>query len=445
MTYAEIKQDKKDLHEIVAAAVDPGNDEDKDYRFAFYAVADDPMAYDIPRDSRLFDVALWADAHQDDAIRILRTPDRVSESINFQRGKDPKQALGVGLLGQRGLTIDHGYVRKGPRRIAPIVDIVQALTNYYKWKKIDRAIFRFPADAVPVKFLATARPGEEMDWPEQGYRKISYEEIVAEIITLAQNDPDFVDWIKPSVISYEWDNWQPLLEEVNFERGMDPKRAMGLGLVKVKGDRGVGDYMVRLIKPYEGDDAAPGEEVWEIEYTNDTELEGARGYAYKYPSSHVLSMRGYWGEIDAFINESVNFERGKDPLVALDAGVSKLLKQYSLGSRTGFTPRERSFIFNTLNLPPSEIYQLGFAGEVDYDAWHHNDYTGELDILVANGKVLSRNKINKDVETILSDTKIGKIAKIIFDGEGAYFFSGKEPAIRLELWKINRDEWESLP
>nr|HPI82948.1 hypothetical protein [Candidatus Paceibacterota bacterium] len=80
MTYAEIKQDKKDLHEIVAAAVDPGNDEDKDYRFAFYAVADDPMAYDIPRDSRLFDVALWADAHQDDAIRILRTPDRVSES-----------------------------------------------------------------------------------------------------------------------------------------------------------------------------------------------------------------------------------------------------------------------------------------------------------------------------------------------------------------------------
>ncbi|HNS71592.1 MAG TPA: hypothetical protein PKK07_02615, partial [bacterium] len=376
---------------------------------------------------------------------FLQVTDIIKESVNFQRGKDPKQALGVGLLGQRGLTIDHGYVRKGPRRIAPIVDIVQALTNYYKWKKIDRAIFRFPADAVPVKFLATARPGEEMDWPEQGYRKISYEEIVAEIITLAQNDPDFVDWIKPSVISYEWDNWQPLLEEVNFERGMDPKRAMGLGLVKVKGDRGVGDYIVRLIKPYEGDDAAPGEEVWEIEYTNDTELEGARGYAYKYPSSHVLSMRGYWGEIDAFINESVNFERGKDPLVALDAGVSKLLKQYSLGSRTVFTPRERSFIFNTLNLPPSEIYQLGFAEEVDYDAWHHKDYTGELDILVANGKVLSRNKINKDVEIILSDTKIGKIAKIIFDGEGAYFFSGKEPAISLELWKVNRDEWESLP
>lgn len=97
MTYAEIRQDRKDLQEIVAAAINPGDDEDKDYSFAFYAVADDPMAYDISRESRLFDVALWADQHQKDAIRILRTPDRISESVNFERGIDPKKSAKIGL------------------------------------------------------------------------------------------------------------------------------------------------------------------------------------------------------------------------------------------------------------------------------------------------------------------------------------------------------------
>jgi len=322
MTYAEIRQDKKDLQEIVAAAVDPSENQDKDYRFAFYAVADDPMAYDIPRGSRLFDVALWADGHQEEAVRILRTPDRVSESANFERGMNPKQAVGIGVLGRKGLSIVHGYVRKGSRRIASVVDIVQALSNYYRENKIDRAIFRFPANTEPLEFLATARPGEEMDWPEQGYRKISYEEIVTELILLAQNDPDFVRWIKPSVMNYEWENWQPLLEDVNFERGLDPKRAMGLGIVKVKGDRGYGDYMVRLIKPYKGDDAAPGEDVWEIEYA-DGEYAGYNTYAYKYPNSHILTLRGYWGEIDAFIkhkNESIDFKRGLEPKRALGIG-----------------------------------------------------------------------------------------------------------------------------
>jgi len=80
MTYAEIKQDKKDLENIVEASLDKlynnAGYTDKDYSFAFYTVADDPMAYDISRDSRLFTVALWADQHAKDAIRILRTEDR---------------------------------------------------------------------------------------------------------------------------------------------------------------------------------------------------------------------------------------------------------------------------------------------------------------------------------------------------------------------------------
>ena len=316
MTYPEIKQNKKDLQEIVAAAIDlpHGGLDDRDYKFAFYAVADDPMAYDIQKDLRLYDVALWADAHQKEAISILRTPDIVSESVNF-------------------------------------------------------------------------------------------------------------------------------------ERGMDPKRAMGLGAVKVKGDRGVGDYTVRLIKPYQGFDCAPGEEVWEIKYL-DREFEGAKGYAYKYPASHILTLRGYWGEIDAFIegiNEDVNFERGMDPIKAMDAGVSKLLKPYSLAERTEFTHRESFFITYILGIPASDIYKLGFAGEIDYDTWHFNDYTQNLEDLVHNGNITSRKEIKEAaVKAVISDTMIGRITKIIFDGEGAYYFSDIKPAASLELWKVDRNKWESV-
>jgi hypothetical protein len=59
------------------------------------------MAYDIQRESRLFDVALWADGHKKEAIRILRTPDRVSEGMDFERGVEPKKAAGVGLSAPR--------------------------------------------------------------------------------------------------------------------------------------------------------------------------------------------------------------------------------------------------------------------------------------------------------------------------------------------------------
>jgi len=154
---------------------------------------------------------------------------KVYESIDFRRSLDPKQSIGIGVLGRKGLSISGGYVYKGSQRLASIIDIVQALSNYYKWQRFDRNIFRFPANSAPPEFLVTARPGEKMDWPEQGYRKISYEEIVTELVLLAQNDQDFVYFIKPSVISYEWKAWQPLLENANFERGLDPHRSLRIG------------------------------------------------------------------------------------------------------------------------------------------------------------------------------------------------------------------------
>ena len=43
-------------------------------------------------------------------------------------------------------------------------------------------------------------------------------------------------------------------ESQNFERGQDPKRALGIGAVKVHGDRGANEYNVILLEPYNGQD-----------------------------------------------------------------------------------------------------------------------------------------------------------------------------------------------
>jgi hypothetical protein len=99
-------------------------------------------------------------------------------------------------------------------------------------------------------------------------------------------------------------------ETTRFVRGQDPLDTLEIGrIVKAVGDRGVGEYRVRLIEPYAGQDAQPGEEIWKGNI-----LSTVRNvYVIKFDEEEQKRYPGYWGIIDPFVevSESVNFERGK--------------------------------------------------------------------------------------------------------------------------------------
>ncbi len=94
---------------------------------------------------------------------------------------------------------------------------------------------------------------------------------------------------------------QFVYENLDFERGQDPKDAMELGrVVRVRGDRGSGEFTVRLIEPYEGEDKMEDEEIWIAKDLADGEI----CYIVKYYEGHDDADQ-FFGEIDPFIESDV--------------------------------------------------------------------------------------------------------------------------------------------
>jgi len=262
----------------------------------------------------------------------LRKDEHTNESFNFERGKNPKETIGIGakslLLPHRMDHIipqDQGNAQRIGREIQSIFgknnqelyflgslkELIKREEENPEMQKLSGHMDRFTnignfTTGAGVELIMYATP---------------FGKVVLEYNSFGTNNiwTDFDTIINLGYIKF----FDSVKESVNFERGLDPKKAMGLVVVNVKGDRGYGDYKVKLVRPYKGHDYAPGQDVWEIEYTGDTAWAGSRGYAYKYPDSHYLTLKGYWGEIDAFIedmNESVNFERGLNPKEKLEIG-----------------------------------------------------------------------------------------------------------------------------
>ena len=77
------------------------------------------------------------------------------------------------------------------------------------------------------------------------------------------------------------------------------------------------------------------------------------------------------------IRESVSFERGKDPKDQMNIGAGKLIEPFRMTKEKirGFTKNEIDPVSEMMGLPLDQIYQLGFAGEIDYNKWHHNEWT----------------------------------------------------------------------
>jgi hypothetical protein len=113
--------------------------------------------------------------------------------MNFERGIDPKAALGIGEFGKRGLSYEDPYI-KGSRTQFHIKYLVWILDGWYKYSDEKISIFHFPcnqgfSDDRPP-FVITALPGEPTDYYSM-YRKISYSEIISKFWTLVNESWDF--------------------------------------------------------------------------------------------------------------------------------------------------------------------------------------------------------------------------------------------------------------
>jgi hypothetical protein len=141
--------------------------------------------------------------------------------------------------------------------------------------------------------------------------------------------------------------------------------------------------------------------------------------------------------------ESLEFERGQDPISAMKIGARKLLKSDSLGPRTGWTLLEKMRLSDLLGEDPYDVYILGFAGEIGYSEWHFNKFTEMLAKACVRGKVLDKKKYGDNVY-VLIDTKFGNIVRAQMDEEGLYFYGGLDAALNIGIQDIPQGERESI-
>jgi len=148
-----------------------------------------------------------------------------------------------------------------------------------------------------------------------------------------------------------------------------------------------------------------------------------------------------------YLNESFEFERGKTPQAALGLGkerIKKLLNDDMLGNKTGWTTQEKSYASHPLGKRPEEVYILGFAGEIDYNKWIFNDWTGKLRDLCEEGEIID-TRIHGDNSWLTIMTDVGKIVRAMLDTEGLYYYGDLDTAINLGLHNVPQEKRESMP
>jgi GNAT superfamily N-acetyltransferase len=198
----------------------------------------------------------------------------VYESLAFERGKDPKKSLKLGSLDIEEMKKQYdnlqdlmgsGYGGKLQTKFASeVISLIpRDLINKTGWGNIHYYFGYLPRDIL-----------------------FDFKELIDKYTDLLG-----------------------LKESINFERGMEPKEALGIGrTIWVRGDRGYGLYKARLLIPYEGPDIADDEEAWEIEIL-EGKSKGNKTYAIKNPDNVIEydeeSRNKIWGEIDPFVNNEI--------------------------------------------------------------------------------------------------------------------------------------------
>ena len=257
---------------------------------------------------------------------------KIQENINFERGQDPKTALGIGL----------SYDNLRPGNILSVkkdIDNRRQVGYKIKVKEVTDV----------EKMIGSQRPGKEIDY-----------------VVVDKNGEQISNIQRTWTMGKEWfdehfDIIGLVKESINFERGQDPKSALGIGIIIVNqvwrfssptGLTGMGPgYTERFIEEIlrmAGDDNIPKRYNNVAFKTPDNKLIFLRdllgrnikdeysGKIFKIPQYSEFPAEGnmYYTEkgrvlrdpdqsiIDFTLRENINFERGKDPKTSLGIGLS---------------------------------------------------------------------------------------------------------------------------
>jgi len=216
----------------------------------------------------------------------------VKESINFERGLDPKTSMDVGkshldrkILEETDWAIDidkHGF----------IYEIIELIRNYKGY---------------PILVL---RNKQHESWP---YRAISVRGAFGDY----QLTPEkALDQVKKMIDG----QLNPMRESINFERGMDPKQSMGIGRtvhILLAGEGKSEGFKALVLDPVDDPKVNPGKTIFWVQAL-EGENKGEKIIVRKFDEP----FGKYWGlEWSLALGESVNFERGLDPMRSMDIGM----------------------------------------------------------------------------------------------------------------------------
>jgi hypothetical protein len=261
----------------------------------------------------------------------------ISESANFERGLDPKDAMGIG-------------------------ENTRINSKLYRLKELDREeediILQITAVVEDVErynglWITTRNyPGPQKSYLRNLLKETGLNRYLKGILeeTSCEGNSyfncgtrEYRYEIKKEYQKYFIDTDQ-VNESINFERGMDPKEAMGLGL-----DKGIID-LIKLIKDHpnfdKGSDDYKGHLAFDITkiLTNHFRIAYENFVKDWRRYLDILKSNGLYifvePEMDftifydepvvagkRAINESHNFERGKDPFDAMNIGKKAYLKE----------------------------------------------------------------------------------------------------------------------
>lgn len=158
----------------------------------------------------------------DDAIlKIKFNPNKLKESLNFEKGHDPIKTLNVGR---------DRKVKAGDQ-----------ISVFYNGKNY---IVTAVDDEKESKGEVCVRGGDfcrEPEFESRTFKRISIRDKTGEIFTAEAKE----SWDNEGNTIWPWkiDKWdRPVLESINFERGMEPKKAMKVGLKSPRKFENIEDF-----------------------------------------------------------------------------------------------------------------------------------------------------------------------------------------------------------
>lgn len=392
--------------------------------------------------------------HDGFILWILGVDYKLTESIRFERGLDPKDAMGIGDIGSRDIQkIDDLVSRYGFERIHP-GDLEQNEEETHLEKIAE---WYNPVTNVFVEWNYYPEKDSYFFYVEG----LESDNQTGDGVQTIEGEGSLEDLLYPGVfeniLAGEPMYWKIIKESVRFERGMAPMKTMDVGFNKaLELEQDHGDFKVwnygDLVFILDQDREPPWD--WNLvvlsdDGVNETHIDTIDSYdasKEELMDRARLRIKEYLGK-----NESVNFKRGMDSKSAMGIGMAEDLKGYRLDNyfKSDFPYGEtihsiqRAFPGKNLkdlyivgtsyasSIIQNRIAELESSGEI-IDEWTSEGTLGNENFMVYDtdqGALLNRHDPSMPADSWFGDINM---AFHLFDnlemmGESISFERGRDP------------------